>query len=99
MLGRCAKELMRYVTKFKEELSDTKAHPAHMVLDQLAGGCGDSNVLHAEQLARWYQDYANMRGIPHLFKSQVDPCRKQQDLRFMLKRLPQHLPVRRSRFR
>lgn len=59
---------------FKDETQlVAKAHPAHMVLDTLAGPNDIANELHATQVSQWYKDYAAMRGLPHLFKESVEP--------------------------
>ena len=73
---RTPQELMHYVATFKDEsATEASSHPAHMVMDQLAGPCEENNRLHAAQLEQWYMDYSTMQGMPHLFKKEVDAVR------------------------
>lgn len=52
----------------KEDATDTVGHPAQLVVDML--GCDDdqSRKFHCGQLEAWYQEYAQHRGVPALFK-------------------------------
>jgi hypothetical protein len=66
-------ELYEYLRSFKgEEENHDGAHPASLVLECL----GDEDVvLRCATLQAWYQEYAQLRGMPYLFKPPgQDPC-------------------------
>lgn len=76
-------ELYEYLRSFKgEEENHDGAHPASLVLECL----GDEDVvLRCATLQAWYQDYAQLRGMPYLFKPPgQDPCWQIMVLFFLL---------------
>lgn len=66
-------ELLTFGFRFRDEAStDPRAHPAHLVLDMLAGPGAENNKLHGQQLDHWFSDYAKLRGQPQVYRPAAD---------------------------
>ena len=61
-----SQDLYAFLTSFKSDECDDGSHPAAAVLDLLTEG---DVPLRLQHLTRWYEDYANLRGMPYLFKA------------------------------
>ena len=62
-------DIVDYVMSFrKEDVSDSTAHPAQIVVDMLGAQDEESRKLHCAQIEAWYQEYATSRGLVNLFK-------------------------------
>lgn len=44
------------------------AHPAQLIVDLLGNTTDENQPIRCSQLEAWYQEYANVRGNPALFK-------------------------------
>ena len=66
---RSLQDLVDFVMGFrKEDLAESTAHPAQLVVDILGNKDESNRLLHCSQLEAWFQEYSNVRAMPNLYK-------------------------------